>query len=167
MRKSSKRASRNAVSTNPRKPRSRLLGGFAGDFSPKGFERQRFPRSAESEPHNTCGKPHRNPEPMAKSGLISCKTIQKSQGMGACEEEGFAARVLPLALRPLFTKRHPYWRLHNYPDRLSGHVSIISNTRYICNARQSPASPAIHVIARIAVADNHLSSRSPSSWNSC
>ncbi len=162
-------------------PRSQLLGGFAGDFSPKGFRMPTFPQvsgiRAAQHPQKTTQKS----EPMAKSAPIFCKTVQKSQGMGACEEEGVAAHARPPALRkrrceqgtevcsertplrPLFTKRHPYWRLRNYPDRLSGHVSIISNTRNICNARQPPASPAIHVIARIAAADNHLSSRSPRS----
>ena len=46
----------------------------------KATQRQHFPRSAESEPHNIRGKPHRSPEPMAKSGLFSCKSAQKSRG---------------------------------------------------------------------------------------
>lgn len=167
-----------------RNPRSRLLGGFAGEFCSKDFRTLTFPQVSEiitaQHPRETTQKS----EPMAKSAPISCRTIQKSRDANACKQGGVAAHAHPLALRkrkreqgaeerskwtllrPLFTKRHSHWRLRNYPDRVSGHVSIISNTCYICSAQQSPASPAMRAIAHITVASDYPSSRSPSSWNS-
>lgn len=168
-----------------RERRSQLLGGFAGEFRSKSYADPAFPQvngvGAAQHPRKTTQKSGT----MAISGPISCRTVQKSRNVDSCEQGGVAAHAHPLALRkckreqggaerrskwmllrPLFTKRHSHWHLRNYPDRLSGHVSIISNTRYIYNAQQSPASPAMRVIAHITVAGNHLSSRSPSFWNS-
>lgn len=181
VRESSKRTSSNASGMNTA---CDFWAVLQANSARKATQIQRFPRSTESEPHNTRGKPPKSPEPWQYQDPFPAEPSRSRGTWTHANKEALRRTLIPLhsasasanrgaerrskwmLLRPLFTKRHSHWHLRNYPDRLSGHVSIISNTRYIYNAQQSPASPAMRVIAHITVAGNHLSSRSPSFWNS-
>ena len=67
-----------------RKPRLRLLGGFASRTDPKRRAVPTFPQVDEANGDNLRRKPSRSPGHMAKSAPVSCKTVQKSQGTNAC-----------------------------------------------------------------------------------
>ncbi len=64
----------------PRQARPQLLGGFAGEFSPKGHSAPTFPQVSRFDTAQHPPKTTQKSRPMAKSTPISCKTIQKSQG---------------------------------------------------------------------------------------
>ena len=62
---------------------SRLLGGFAGEFNPKGHTAPAFSQVSEVGAAQHPPRTTQKSEPMAKSGLISCRTAQKSQDTDA------------------------------------------------------------------------------------
>ena len=68
-----------------RQDHSRLLGGFAGGFGPKGCITPAFPQVSEVDITRHPPKTAQKPRPMAKSAPISYETIQKSQGADAGE----------------------------------------------------------------------------------
>ena len=89
--KPSKRASRNAIGANPAHNFWTVL---QADSARKATQRQRFPRSAESEPHNTCGKPPRSPEPRQNCGSFSAKPPRSRRGAPASKvAEAFNANA--------------------------------------------------------------------------
>ena len=67
----------------------RLLGGFAGGFSPKGCVAPAFPQVSEVGATQRLPKTDQKSGTMAKSAPISCKTAQKSRGCG----RGWRART--------------------------------------------------------------------------
>ena len=60
--------------------RPQLLGGFAGEFSPKGHSAPTFPQVSRFDAAQHPPKSAQKSRPMAKSAPIFCKTAQKSQG---------------------------------------------------------------------------------------
>lgn len=107
MRESPKHASCNASGANTAR---NFWAVLQADSTRKTSGHQRFPRSAEPEPHNARREPPRSPEPMAKSAPISCKTAQKSGGTGRVQGKA-RQKALPNTrthLRPLFMRAgHP------------------------------------------------------------
>ena len=117
-------------------PRPQLLGGFAGEFSPKGHSAPTFPQVSRFDAAQHPPKSAQKSRPMAKSTPISCETAQKSRDADA--DKAAAAISAPAQAQPAAPTGHA--RV-NRGDRSVLRERLGVSQSYIPNTPPSPVHP--------------------------